>query len=77
MIDPATTRTVRVARLRRLEPRVNASASAPGPCPGPLAVVPMALWFGLVILIVREHRAIEAGERPEIRGEEEREPARH
>jgi AAA family ATP:ADP antiporter len=36
----------------------------------------IAMWFVLVILIVREHRAIEAGQRPEIRGEAEREPVR-
>ncbi|HYO47564.1 MAG TPA: hypothetical protein VEY33_12840, partial [Gemmatimonadota bacterium] len=30
------------------------------------------LWFGLVFLIVREHRAIEAGQRPEITEEPER-----
>ena len=31
----------------------------------------IAVWFVLVLLIVREHRAIEAGKRPEIRGERE------
>jgi AAA family ATP:ADP antiporter len=41
-----------------------------------LNLVFITFWFVLVILIVREHRAIEAGQRPEIRGELEREPAR-
>jgi hypothetical protein len=30
------------------------------------------MWLGLVILIVREHRAIEAGLRPEIKEEPEK-----
>lgn len=37
-----------------------------------LNLVFIAFWFVLVILIVREHRAIEAGKRPEIRGEREK-----
>jgi AAA family ATP:ADP antiporter len=35
----------------------------------------IAGWLVLVLLIVREHRAIEAGERPEITGEREKEKA--
>ncbi|HKY61379.1 MAG TPA: Npt1/Npt2 family nucleotide transporter [Gemmatimonadota bacterium] len=35
----------------------------------------IGVWLVLVILIVREHRAIEAGERPEIRGKPEAERA--
>jgi AAA family ATP:ADP antiporter len=35
----------------------------------------IVVWFGLVLLIVREHRAIESGQRPEITGKPEEEPA--